>query len=469
MKKVFLFLMVIALSVFTLSAQQRSIEGFTTYGLFNNALDAAATIDESVTDLDFSTLGKDYLFAGVAGNPQLLNNSANTSGLLLGYYKAAEKPWSVFTDISWTGTEDQGPGPHAVDNGVDTVTKYNYRLFNYLNPNATFLMNFGGFSTGLGLDVYLEDNKVIANNYEQTNSATNTTTEMKAKNFTTDLSLSVPFYMEKEKLSHYAKLNVGLTIVDKSSSNYQATNGTATVDNETKNIATTISPSVLYKLSMPTEKLGTFYGSGKIGFEFLSTKNTFDNTISEFSTNADESFSPGVNVELISGLRMEQSTDGDWLRFRLNPEATYSFNSELYQTGSTSSITSGGTTSTITYVGGKYQDISNSLTLSLRSAMEVKPEKWIVGLMLGARGSVGFTNTIQTERAAKLSNQEADEPTNKTVNNNWTARAYANFGIFIPLPNGYRFDIAVDTGQNLLVPANLRMQLIVPLGKTTGF
>ncbi|HUH44336.1 MAG TPA: hypothetical protein VLZ44_04115, partial [Treponemataceae bacterium] len=122
MKKVVLILMVIALSVFTLTAQVRptSIEGSTTYGLFNNALDAAATIDESVTDLDFSTLGKDYLFAGVAGNPQRLNNSdyTTTDGLLLGYYKAAEKPWSVFTDISWTGI---GEGTFEVDDGEGKV------------------------------------------------------------------------------------------------------------------------------------------------------------------------------------------------------------------------------------------------------------------------------------------------------------------------------------------------------------
>jgi len=410
MRKVFLFLMVIALSVFTLSAQSTSIEGSTTYGLFNNALDAAATIDESATDLDFSKLGKDYLFAGIAGNPQWIPNRGSAGNFSLGYYKAAEKPWSIFTSFSMEGTGAQGPD--VVDNGVDTVTKYNYRLFNKLNPNATFLMNFGGFSTGLGLGVYLED-KDLPNNYKMTNSATNTTTEMKDKEFTTNASLFVPFYMEKEKLSHYAKLNVGLTIVDKSSSNYVATNGTATVDNETKDIKTTISPSVLYKLSMPTEKLGTFYGSGRINLSMVSSSYEMADKILDSQSSNKISYTPGFGASLAAGLRMEQSTDGDWLRFRLNPEATYSFNSKSYETGYTSSSTSGGTTITVTEVGGKDQDIRNSLTLRLRTAMEVKPEKWIVGLMLGATGNVGFTNTIRTETDAKPSDQEEDEPTEK--------------------------------------------------------
>jgi hypothetical protein len=220
---------------------------------------------------------------------------------------------------------------------------------------------------------------------------------------------------------------------------------------------------------MPTEKLGTFYGSGSIYFSMNSNSYEYENNVSDFKISSKSKHAPGFGARLTAGLRMEQGTDGDWLRFRLNPEATYSFNSESYNTGYTSTTTSGGTTNTTTYVGGKDQDISNSLTLNLRSAMEVKPEKWFVGLMLGARGSVGFTNTTETKRVQKPSNQEADNPTYKTVNNNWTALASANFGIFIPLPNGYRFDIAVNTGQNLLVPANLKMQLIVPLGKTTGF
>ena len=466
MKKVFLFLMVIALSVFTLSAQSTSIEGSTTYGLFNNALDAAATIDESVTDLDFSTLGKDYLFAGVAGNPQWLNNSTTyTNGLLLGYYKAAEKPWSVYTDIYWTGTGNQ---TGEVSDGENVTTKYNYKLFNTFHPSAQFLINLGAFSTGLGLDVNLQDNKNFANNYEMVDTEFDIKDLRKAKNFTTDLRLSVPFYMEKGKLSHYASLDLGLYINDTGGSRKITVGGTTTADETTKLIGTRFSPSVFYKLSMPTEKLGTFYGSGQINLSMDSSSYEYEDNVLDFKSSSKSKFAPGFGARLTAGLRMEQSTDGDWLRFRLNPEATYSFNSESYQTGSTSSTTFGGTTTTNTEVGRKDQGISNSLTLSLRSAMEVKPEKWIVGLMLGARGSVGFTNTIQTERDAKPSDQETDEPTDKTVNNNWTALASANFGIFIPLPNGYRFDVRLN-GSNALEFDSLTMQLIIPLGQTTGF
>lgn len=467
MRKVFLFLMVIALSVFTLSAQSTSIEGSTTYGLFNNALDAAATIDESATDLDFSTLGKDYLFAGIAGNPQWIPNSGSAGNFSLGYYKAAEKPWSVFTNISWTGTGNQGP--YQVDNGVNTTTKYNYKLFNTFNPSAQFLINLGAFSTGLGLDVDLRDNKSSVNNYEMVDTENNIKDIKKNNNFSTDLNLFVPFYMEKGKLSHYASLDLGFYIYDGSGLHKTTNDGNTTTDQTTKNTSTTFSPSVFYKLSMPTEKLGTFYGSGRLGLNMPSYKTETVNEVAETKFSHKASYAPGFNAALTAGLRMEQSTDGDWLRFRLNPEASYSFNSKSYQTGSTSSTTFGGTTTTATNVGGKDQGISNSLTLRLRTAMEVKPEKWIVGLMLGATGNVGFTNTTQTNRVAKPSDQEEDEETEKTVNNSWTASANARFGIFIPLPNDYRFDIAVNTGDNILIPANLTMQLIVPLGKTTGF
>ncbi|MDI9386996.1 MAG: hypothetical protein QM387_05345 [Spirochaetota bacterium] len=326
------------------------------------------------------------------------------------------------------------------------------------------------FSTGLGLDVYLEDNKDSSKNYKMTNSATNTTTEMKDKDFTTNASLFVPFYMEKEKLSHYASLGLDLKITDEGGLEKTTDGGTTTADKTTKQIATTFSPSVYYKLSMPTEKLGTFYGSGRINFSMDSSSYEYeyeDNVLNSKSSEKSK-HAPGFGARLTAGLRMEQGTDGDWLRFRLNPEATYSFNSESYKTGSTDTTTSGGTTNTTTSVGGKDQDISNSLTLSLQTAMEVKPEKWIVGLMLGARGSVGFTNTIQTERDAKPSDQEEDEPTNKTVNNRWSAGASSSFGIFIPLPNGYRFDVRLN-GSNALEFDSLTMQLIIPLGQTTGF
>ena len=301
-----------------------------------------------------------------------------------------------------------------------------------------------------------------------TNSATNTTTEMKDKDFTTNASLFVPFYMEKEKLSHYASLGLDLKITDEGGLEKTTDGGTTTADKTTKQIATTFSPSVYYKLSMPTEKLGTFYGSGRINFSMDSYSYENEDNVSDFKISSKSKHAPGFGARLTAGLRMEQSTDGDWLRFRLNPEATYSFNSESYKTGSTDTTTSGGTTNTTTSVGGKDQDISNSLTLSLQTAMEVKPEKWIVGLMFGAKGSVGFTNTIQTERPAKPSDQEADEPTNKTVINNWTALASAKFGIFIPLPNGYRFDVRLN-GSNALEFDSLTMQLIIPLGQTTGF
>ena len=301
-----------------------------------------------------------------------------------------------------------------------------------------------------------------------TNSATNTTTEMKDKDFTTNASLFVPFYMEKEKLSHYASLGLDLKITDEGGLEKTTDGGTTTADKTTKQIATTFSPSVYYKLSMPTEKLGTFYGSGRINFSMDSYSYENEDNVSDFKISSKSKHAPGFGARLTAGLRMEQGTDGDWLRFRLNPEATYSFNSESYKTGSTDTTTSGGTTNTTTSVGGKDQDISNSLTLSLQTAMEVKPEKWIVGLMFGAKGSVGFTNTIQTEREEKLSDQEADVPTKKTVINNWTALAFANFGIFIPLPNGYRFDVRLN-GSNALVFDSLTMQLIVPLGQTTGF
>lgn len=466
MKKVFLFLMVIALSLGTLSAQMTSIEGSTTYGLFNNALDAATTIDESVTDLDFSTLGKDYLFAGIVGNPQLLDNDDYVAaGLELGYYKAAEKPWSIFTNISWTGTGNQ---TGEVSDGENVTTKYNYKLFNTFHPRAKFLINLGAFSTGLGLGVYLEDNKDLSNNYEMVDTEFDIKDLRKAKNFTTDLSLSVPFYMEKEKLSHYASLRLELKITDEGGLEKTTVGGTTTADETTKQIGTTFSPSVFYKLSMPTEKLGTFYGSGRINLSMDSNSYEDEDNLTNNKASYKSKHTPGFGANLTAGLRMEQSTDGDWLRFRLNPEASYSFNSKSYQTGYTYSSTSGGTTNTTTYVGGKDQGISNSLTLSLKSAMEVKPEKWIVGLMLGARGSVGFENVIKTTVNSKPSNQEADNPTNKTVKNNWTALAYTNFGIFIPLPNGYRFDVRLN-GSNALEFDSLTMQLIVPLGKTTGF
>jgi hypothetical protein len=274
--------------------------------------------------------------------------------------------------------------------------------------------------------------------------------------------------MEKEKLSHYASLDLGLYINDTGGSRKITVGGTTTTDQTTKNTSTTFSPSVFYKLSMPTEKLGTFYGSGQINLSMDSYSYESENNVSDFKSSYKSKHAPGFGARLTAGLRMEQSTDGDWLRFRLNPEATYSFNSESYQTGYTDTETLGGTTSTITYVGGKDQDIRNSLILSLQTAMEVKPEKWIVGLMLGARGSVDFTNTTQTNRDAKPSDQEEDEPTNKTVNNRWSAGASSSFGIFIPLPNGYRFDVRLN-GSNALEFDSLTMQLIIPLGQTTGF
>lgn len=468
MKKAFIVLLVLLLPIFALSAQTGqiipgSVESDRTYTLFNNALDAASNIDESVTDLAFSILGKDYLFAGIAGNPQeIANQGSSNSSLLLGYYKAAEKPWSVFTNISWTDALNQGP--NAVDNGVDTTTKFNYKLFNIFNPRAQFLINIGDISTGLGVNLNLTDGKTVnaATNFESINSASGAKAINKTSNFSTVLNFFIPFYMETNNLSHYAALTMGINSLDLSTYNYVHNGTVVNTDNDIKNISTTFSPSVFYKLSMPTQKLGSFYASAGLGLGLLSSKDErIDKVVTANSYSRENSYTPGFNASLAAGLRMEQSTDGGWLRFRLNPEAQYRFETNPYEKGYVRGTT--------VVVDEKDLTMRNELTLTLISAMEVLPEKWIIGFMLGAQGRLGYANSTRTQNPGKAPNATNDGATSKTVNNIWISEANANFGVFIPLPNGCRFDIAVNSGQNLLVPANLTMQLIVPLGKTNAF
>jgi hypothetical protein len=232
----------------------QSVQAYTSFGLFMNALDGAANVDEQGMGPGFSELENKYVFGGLANMnlmeaDEYFSSDAESQPLLLGYMNPGDMPWSVFsgtyldeTAVVLNATESDVAGQNTetiVDGTTETdyvwydelvTTEYTDRyLTDQFRQYLQFITRLGPANVGVALgyaglndytagSVYTEtttyqyDTAAAGEVPTPTTDYTGTYTQADysgADGKITSLGLRIPVYVETGDLSHAASLGVG--------------------------------------------------------------------------------------------------------------------------------------------------------------------------------------------------------------------------------------------------------------------
>ncbi len=219
------------------------------YGLFQNEIDAALSVDETGYGPGFTGLENDFLFGGLGNLSSAQRREAFGATdytafdpLWIGYYRAGERPWSLFQSVfaddgeqgSTTVTRN-GMNVETVTVGTtntdhiwyDNIVTLDERsiLTTRVETQTQFLTTFAGMNIGAFVAVGLADDSAPADNFTRTtvhqfNTAgagdvpsvqTNYTATRVESYFQREASVfvGVPVFLRTGDLSHLARLGVG--------------------------------------------------------------------------------------------------------------------------------------------------------------------------------------------------------------------------------------------------------------------
>jgi hypothetical protein len=263
MKRIVLFLFILLTLTAFVSAQNTGLTSVffdSSVGVFENELDTALKVGPDFTSLDYS-----YLFAGL-GNLEKVEADTNAwfgIPLWAGYYKAGDKPWSVFAGFVATdstgnlaGGTTYTPGApetvtdpvtgdttdHQWNSGVLTTDYTANRLFDDLDFSGQYLFMLGNMNTGVYLGVDISDASPQATNYTETDvryynasgagviptpTADYTFTRTETDKATdSTYSIGIPLFMGTDSLGHTINLTADINLVDNSVTDVQTYSGT---------------------------------------------------------------------------------------------------------------------------------------------------------------------------------------------------------------------------------------------------
>lgn len=235
----------------------QSVQAYTSFGLFMNALDGAANVDEQGMGPGFSELENKYIFGGLANMnlmeaDEFFSSDAENEPLLLGFMNPGDMPWSVFagTYLDETPTVQNATESTVVGQNTETIvdgttetdyiwydelvtTEYTDRyLTEEFRQYLQFITRLGPANVGVALgyaglndydaaDVYTEtttyqyDTAAVgevpspATDYTGTYTEADYTDAGTSGGKITSLGLRIPVYMETGDLAHSASLGVG--------------------------------------------------------------------------------------------------------------------------------------------------------------------------------------------------------------------------------------------------------------------
>ncbi len=260
------FFMATAVFVFSQNTGITSVFNDISEGVFTNELDAAVSVDGNKSSgPDFRILTHDYLFTGIT-NLELsyFTNDAtfsSTSPLWAGFYKAGDKPWSVFGAFGASGvtgnasdstTYTQG-ATYSATTGTDTTvyqwndssSTRNYtanRIFDALNLYGQYLFTLDKMNTGVFVHMYLTNSDPQTANFEQNDvyyydAAGGTavpdpqldykyTRTRTSRDNTSEFTVAVPLYIPDSGSSQLFNFNAYFGVTDKSATDTESYSGT---------------------------------------------------------------------------------------------------------------------------------------------------------------------------------------------------------------------------------------------------
>lgn len=272
-----------------------SFQRFYSAGLFDNALGAASSVIEDGSNIGFSDLNSNYLFAGLgnlnaAQATATLDEAANfdlDTPLLFGMYRNAATPWSLFSGVHVEGNRVRNVAvaetveqDTTVTDGdtdtdyewisqrvtTDTITREDYRIANQ------FITQLAGMNTGLYLDLAVtggdKTTTVTENYFDETNATTipdpqraTTQTTVATNGGVLFVGLGLPVFLEADGLGHYLNPQVvyrrDATASTTGTTEWETfdleagTVGVNTVDDSTKDVTTDLELVLDYAAIMP--------------------------------------------------------------------------------------------------------------------------------------------------------------------------------------------------------------------------
>ena len=443
----------------------------TTFGLFSNEMDAASTVDESINGPGFTDLNHDYLFTGISGNlnQYIVETAGNMTSFVLGYYRAADMPWAVFADMDFTNADTSSAAQQTSNADGSITTEYQFPGYNIIQSELTFLKDFKPLSAGVTFNLYLKNNRAATSNYTEENTNTNTDTTVYNEGGSQSIyTFTFPLYKEMEGKKHYAELGFRFNTTD-SSSGTKTTVSRVKTENSVTDISRYITPSILYKLTMPMGNgLLIPYVDTSMVFQSsdYSTKNNTSGT--NLTSKYTQDYQAGLNLTLGAAYQMDISPAAEWLDFKIRPEARYDRSSNSYMTREAIvSKTDGTTTLDTTRKGIENSTVSNELSAILSAGIEMKPDDWFIGFSMGSKATLSWDRTRTETSTGSTTDNETDietenETSTQVKNTDWDSLLNNNVGFFIPLPDDYRLDFSLN-GSNFFEFENVTLQLIVPI------
>lgn len=448
---IFFFLIFVPLLVFAQyspSISQRdfgySLSEWATGGVFTNQIDAAFTVRNTSAGPGFTDLDRPYLFGGV-DNPFNLANSSTSTPFFTGVFIPGSLPFSFFANINHVSpaagqdiTQDLGGG---------TIRNFDEFNYNTINDQFQLLFNLGVVSTGLLYVMDLDDNRVTANNYEDTGTTPNVVYDKNGSISTH--GFYIPAFMMTGNLSHFAELGFI----------YSTTDWSVRDDNTGSGIDFTnqlilIRPQLIYEIMFPLLAQLNERNQFRARLRANVTKITHDPSgdLNGDGATIDDSYTSVYPLNLAFYMNVEQALYFNALQsvtLGLLPKLNVSF--VKVSNGPESTTTNGVTTDF-----GKDHTETFNITFSLASAVEFMPEGWPFGILLGVVPT--FSNNVAT-----IFDDNLPAPgVTKNVTKTWTTSVTHSYGLFVPIPGGYRMDITVGA-VGLWDFDNLSLQLIIPL------
>jgi len=419
-----------------------SLSNWATGGVITNELDAAFNARETTAGPGFTDLTKPYAFGGV-DNPFNLANTAVSSPFFTGLFIPGSLPFSFFFNFNHTDKVAQNEIEDLVGGTTRTYEKLKYDT---INDQFQFLINLGMFTTGLLYVLDLDDNRVNADNYVDTGTTPDTVSDQNGSIKTH--SFYVPAFFQTGMYDHYAELGIIVSKTDWSTQNDNSGSGI-----DYKNELLLFRPQLIYEIMFPLFTSMNSRNQFRSSIRFNVTKITHDPSgdANGDGSTLDDSYTSDypLNLGLFFTAEMAMFFEAvQWVTMGITPTFNYSFTKISNGPEST-------TTNSVTTTFDKDHTTDSTILFSFPSAVEFLPDDWFIGLVLGVVPTFSYSATTIYD--------DANTPgVIKQVTRGWTTNVAHSYGLFIPIPGGYRMDITLGA-TGLWDFDALKLQLVVPL------
>ena len=391
-----------------------------TAGLFENQFDKQFSANP-----DFGSYDQQFLYGGL-GNPRkegaMLNgNVAGIKNIMLGYYRPAAKPWSIFGSWGADGSfSHQGSWKQEIGGVKTEFTPLGAFLFKNYETHLQFLTGLGGeknIVVGGQFFMYSDFSQLVPANFSKTkveggiaaetvelwNMANVSATPNAATN---NFEIGMPLSFTKGAAEHSARIFVNSNITNKDGSYKNTPASGSKQEVKITDVQAYTKVGAKYEVSLPVrdreEDSWILGGNFNIGFAGANYKKEVEGPVPAAVKKGEKKYKTTVGGGfMLEGQRLFNFNIADSANFKIRPGVGFGYNgahnsanakkAEAYLTKNVD-----GATETNYEDPKQWKSAHEVVTkFELPMGITVKPEKWVCGFMLGATPSVELTADVK--------------------------------------------------------------------------